>query len=116
MPVEMTRERFEELVSDALDLIPRKFTAAMSNIVVLVEDIHENNDHLLGLYHGVALTERTSHYAGVLPDMITIYRIPILRMCWSEADVVRQVGITVIHEVGHHFGIDDDTLHDLGWG
>jgi predicted Zn-dependent protease with MMP-like domain len=116
MPVEMTRARFEELVADALDLIPRKFTAAMNNVVVLVEDIDPDNDHLLGLYHGVALTSRTSHYAGVLPDRITIFRIPILRMCHSEEQVVRQVGITVVHEVGHHFGIDDATLHELGWG
>jgi predicted Zn-dependent protease with MMP-like domain len=116
MAVDMSRERFEELVADALDTIPRKFTAAMSNVVVLVEDIHPDNDHLLGLYHGVALTSRTSYYSGVLPDRITIYRLPILRMCHSEADVVRQVGVTVVHEVGHHFGIDDATLHELGWG
>jgi predicted Zn-dependent protease with MMP-like domain len=116
MPVDMPAERFEELVADALDTIPRRFMAAMSNVVVLVEDIHPDNDHLLGLYHGVALTERTSYYSGVLPDRITIYRIPILRICSSEEDVVRQVRITVVHEIGHHFGIDDATLHDLGWG
>ncbi|HEX9338064.1 MAG TPA: metallopeptidase family protein [Pseudonocardiaceae bacterium] len=116
MPVEMSLERFEELVADALDQIPRQFTAAMSNVVVLVEDINPENHNLLGLYHGVALTSRTSHYAGVLPDRITIYRLPILGICRTDADVVRQVGITVIHEVGHHFGIDDDTLHELGWG
>ncbi len=116
MPVDMTRERFEELVADALDTIPKRFVAAMSNVVVLVEDIHPDNDHLLGLYHGVALTERTSYYSGVLPDRITIYRLPILRMCHSEQDVVGQVGVTVMHEVGHHFGIDDATLHELGWG
>jgi predicted Zn-dependent protease with MMP-like domain len=116
MPVEMSEQRFEELVADALDQIPRKFIAAMSNVVVLVEDINGGNWNLLGLYHGVALTSRTSHYAGVLPDRITIYRLPILRICATEADVVRQVGVTVIHEVGHHFGIDDETLHELGWG
>lgn len=116
MPVEMSRDRFEELVSDALDTIPKRFMAAMSNVVVLVEDINPENDHLLGLYHGVALTERTSYYSGVLPDRITIYRLPILRMCHTEQDVVRQVGVTVVHEIGHHFGIDDETLHDLGWG
>ena len=116
MPVEMTRERFEVLVADALDQIPRQFMAAMSNVVVLVEDIDPHNHNLLGLYHGVALTSRTSHYAGVLPDRITIFRLPILRICRTEEDVVRQVGITVIHEVGHHFGIDDETLHELGWG
>jgi predicted Zn-dependent protease with MMP-like domain len=116
MPVEMSRERFEELVADALDQIPRQFMAEMSNVVVLVEDVNPEYRNLLGLYHGVALTSRTSHYAGVLPDRITIYRLPILRICHTEEDVVRQVGITVIHEVGHHFGIDDDTLHELGWG
>jgi predicted Zn-dependent protease with MMP-like domain len=116
MPVEMSRERFEELVADALDTIPPRFMAAMSNVVVLVEDSDHGNMHLLGLYHGVALTDRTSHYGGVLPDRITIYREPILRICHTEADVVRQVGVTVVHEVGHHFGIDDATLHELGWG
>jgi predicted Zn-dependent protease with MMP-like domain len=116
MPVEMSPERFEELVSDALDTIPRDFMAAMSNVVVLVEDIDPGNDHLLGLYHGVALTERTSYYSGVLPDRITIFRLPILRMCDTEEDVVRQVRVTVVHEIGHHFGIDDATLHELGWG
>ena len=116
MSVEMTRARFEELVADALDEIPRQFMAEMSNVVVLVEDIHPDDPNLLGLYHGVALTSRTSHYGMVLPDRITIYRLPILRICRTEDDVVRQVGITVIHEVGHHFGIDDETLHELGWG
>jgi predicted Zn-dependent protease with MMP-like domain len=116
MSVQMSRQRFEELVSDALDTIPHRFMEAMSNVVVLVEDMEPGNPNLLGLYHGVALTERTSHYAGVLPDRITIYREPILRICDTDADVVRQVGVTVVHEVGHHFGIDDATLHELGWG
>ena len=116
MAVSMTRARFEELVADALDRVPRRFLAAMSNVAVLVEDIHPDNPHLLGLYHGVALTDRTSYYSGVLPDTITIYREPILRICASEEDVVRQVSITVVHEIGHHFGIDDATLHELGWG
>jgi predicted Zn-dependent protease with MMP-like domain len=116
MPVEMSRDRFEELVAAALDTIPPRFLAAMSNVVVLVEDVNPEDHHLLGLYHGVALTERTSYYSGVLPDRITIYRLPILGICDTEEDVVRQVGVTVVHEIGHHFGIDDDTLHDLGWG
>ncbi|HEX3786870.1 MAG TPA: metallopeptidase family protein [Pseudonocardiaceae bacterium] len=116
MPAEMSMARFEELVADALDTIPQRFLAAMSNVVVLVEDIHPDDPNLLGLYHGVALTRRTSYYSGVLPDTITIYRQPILRVCRTEQDVVRQVGITVVHEVGHHFGIDDATLHELGWG
>jgi predicted Zn-dependent protease with MMP-like domain len=112
----MSRARFEELVADALDLIPSEFAHAMDNVVVLVEDIDPANPHLLGLYHGVALTERTSHYGGVLPDRITIYREPILGLCDSEEEVVEEVAVTVIHEVAHHFGIDDDRLHELGWG
>ena len=116
MPVQMSRERFEELVGDALDLIPRRFTEAMSNVVILVEDIAPDNQNLLGLYHGIALTRRTSNYSGALPDQIFIYRLPILAICHTEEQVVRQVAITVVHEVGHHFGIDDATLHELGWG
>jgi predicted Zn-dependent protease with MMP-like domain len=112
----MTRQRFEELVGDALDLIPAEFAAAMDNVVVLVEDRHPENSTVLGLYHGVALTERTSHYGGVLPDRITIYREAILDICRDEQDVVEEVAITVVHEVAHHFGIDDARLHELGWG
>jgi predicted Zn-dependent protease with MMP-like domain len=112
----MTRQRFEELVGDALDLIPAEFAAAMDNVVVLVEDRDPGNPTLLGLYHGVALTERTSHYGGVLPDRITIYREAILDICHDEQDVVEEVAITVVHEIAHHFGVDDARLHELGWG
>jgi predicted Zn-dependent protease with MMP-like domain len=112
----MTRHRFEELVAEALDEIPPEFARAMDNVVVLVEEYNEEEPDILGLYHGVALTERTSHYGGVLPDRISIYRRPILRMCEDEDEVVEEVLITVMHELGHHFGIDDARLHDLGWG
>jgi len=112
----MTRQRFEELVGDALDLIPPEFAAAMENVVILVEDRDPDNPSLLGLYHGVALTERTSHYGGVLPDRITIYREAILDICRDEEEVVEEVAITVVHEIAHHFGIDDARLHELGWG
>jgi predicted Zn-dependent protease with MMP-like domain len=116
VPVEMTRERFEELVGDALDLIPHEFAAAMNNVVILVEDRHPEVPSLLGLYHGIALTERTTSYGGVLPDRIFIYRQAILDVCYDEEDVVDQAAITVVHEIAHHFGIDDARLHELGWG
>ncbi|MFL6142784.1 MAG: metallopeptidase family protein [Labedaea sp.] len=116
MGVEMPGQRFEELVADALDLIPEEFAAAMNNVVVLVEDRDRENPTLLGLYHGVALTERTSHYGGVLPDRIFIYREAILDICDTEQDVVEEVAITVVHEIAHHFGVDDARLHELGWG
>lgn len=112
----MPRSRFEELVSEALDQVPAEFAAAMDNVVVLVEEHNDEAPDILGLYHGVALTERTSHYGGVLPDRISIYREPILAMCEDEDEVVEEVLITVVHELGHHFGLDDQRLHELGWG
>ncbi|MFD2418152.1 metallopeptidase family protein [Amycolatopsis pigmentata] len=116
MPVEMSAERFEELVADALDEVPAEFAEAMDNVVVLVEERNDDAPGILGLYHGVALTERTSSYGGVLPDRISIYRAPILALCDTEDEVVEEVLVTVVHEIAHYFGIDDDRLHELGWG
>ena len=112
----MRAERFEELVGDALDLIPPQLAQAIDNVVILVEDRNPEEPDLLGLYEGIALTERDTKYAGALPDTITIYRDALLEFCDTEADVVEEVAITVIHEIAHHFGIDDDRLHELGWG
>jgi predicted Zn-dependent protease with MMP-like domain len=112
----MDPQRFDELVSDALDLIPQELAAVMDNVVVLVADRHPEESSLLGLYEGVALTQRDSNYAGSLPDTITIYRAALLDACDCDDEVVDQVAITVIHEIAHHFGIDDDRLHELGWG
>ena len=115
--VKMTRKRFEELVSDGLDLVPQELLRLMDNVVVLVEDDPPPEDpDLLGLYEGHALTERGVDYSGVLPDRITIFRRPILSVCDTEEDVIDEVAITVVHEIAHHFGIDDSLLHDLGWG
>jgi predicted Zn-dependent protease with MMP-like domain len=115
--IRMTRRRFEELVSDALDTIPPALTAAMDNVVVLVSGRNDDEPELLGLYEGIALTERgATTYAGALPDRITVYQDAILDVCDDEDQVVEEVAITVVHEVAHHFGIDEDTLHRLGWG
>jgi len=113
----MSPQRFDELVSDALDLIPDGLAKAMDNVVVLVAERNAEEPDLLGLYEGIALTERDSWYAaGSLPDTITIYRGALLDTCRTEAEVVEEVAITVIHEIAHHFGIDDERLHELGWG
>ncbi|AWZ26808.1 hypothetical protein CEJ39_03740 [Rhodococcus pyridinivorans] len=112
----MEDEHFEELVSEALDEIPRELARAIDNVVVLVGPRHEEEPDLLGLYQGVALTERDSHYAGSLPDTITIYRDAILDICESDDDVVHEVLVTVVHEIAHYFGIDEERLHQLGWG
>jgi predicted Zn-dependent protease with MMP-like domain len=115
--VEMTREEFEDAVRDALDEIPRDLAARIDNVVVLVEDDAPADDpELLGLYEGTPLTERGTWWAaGTLPDRITIYRSPTLAICETREDVVEEVVITVVHEVAHFFGIDDERLHELGW-
>ncbi|WP_077078647.1 metallopeptidase family protein [Mycobacterium numidiamassiliense] len=115
MAVRMEPQRFDELVADALDLIPAELAAAMDNVVILVEDRHPEDPELLGLYEGVALTERDSDYGGALPDAITIYREALLDVCDTDEELVEEVAITVIHEIAHHFGIDDHRLEELGW-
>jgi predicted Zn-dependent protease with MMP-like domain len=107
-------ERFEQMVATALDGLPPEFGERMKNIAVLVE--HGPGPRgLLGLYQGIPLTSRTTNYAGVLPDRITIYQQAICAICNSEDEVVEQVRRTVIHEVGHYFGISDERLRELGW-
>lgn len=119
----MSAEDFETAVSDALQLIPPKAACAMDNVAVFIEDNYvpkpgEDPDTvLLGLYEGVPLTERDSWWeAGSLPDRITIFRQPILDICSTRQEVIDEVAITLVHEIAHHFGIDDDRLHELGWG
>ncbi|WSG15221.1 metallopeptidase family protein [Nonomuraea sp. NBC_01738] len=112
--IEVPREKFEELVAEALDTIPPELTRMMDNVVVVVVD-DPPEPNLLGLYTGVPLTERGDWYSAVLPDRIEIYRNPISQICETAADVVEEVQITVVHEIAHHFGIDDDRLHELGW-
>jgi predicted Zn-dependent protease with MMP-like domain len=107
-------EQFEQMVATALDSLPPKLGKLMRNVAVTVQ-LEPGPPGLLGLYQGVPLTSRTSNYAGVMPDRITIYRHSICGICRTEAEVIEQVRRTVVHEVGHHFGIDDDRLHELGW-
>ena len=111
--VDVDPERFEEMVSEALDELPADLGTLMSNVAVTVEHT-EGPAGLLGLYRGIPLTRRTTAYAGVLPDRITIYRRAICALCRTEQEVVERVGRTVVHEVGHHFGIDDARLRELG--
>ena len=112
--VEVEPGRFEEMVAEALDELPEDLGRLMRNVAVTVEH-GPGPPGLLGLYEGIPLTSRTSQYAGVLPDRITIYRQAICAICRTEAQVADQVRRTVVHEVAHHFGIDDDRLHELGW-
>ena len=113
--IDVSPERFEELVADALDSIPPALGELMDNVWVQVEN--RSRPDLLGLYEGVPLTARDGGYAGmVMPDRITIFRRTICSICATEDEVVAQVRETVVHEVAHHFGIDDERLEELGWG
>jgi predicted Zn-dependent protease with MMP-like domain len=112
--IEVEPERFEEMVTEALDGVPDELGRLMRNVAVTVQ--HDGGPPgLLGLYQGIPLTRRTTTYAGVMPDRITIYRRAICRICRTEDEVVEQVRRTVIHEIGHHFGIGDRRLRELGW-
>jgi predicted Zn-dependent protease with MMP-like domain len=114
--IEMSRYRFEHLVATALDELPAELAGHIDNCVVLVEDDPPPGDpDLLGVYDGTPLTERGAGYTMVLPDRITVFRNPLLEMCHSEEELVDEVRITVVHEIAHHFGIDDERLHDLGY-
>jgi predicted Zn-dependent protease with MMP-like domain len=119
----MLPEDFETAVDDAIDSIPADLAAAMNHVAIFIEDEYvpgpgeDPETELLGIYDGTPLTERDSWWdAGSLPDRIVIFRGPLMRMCSSREELVREIRITVIHEVAHHFGIDDARLHELGWG
>jgi predicted Zn-dependent protease with MMP-like domain len=115
--VELSDDRFAELVEEAFRSVPAELARLLDNVALFIEDDPPPDDpDLLGVYDGVALTERDSMYGGVLPDRIVVFRNPTLDICDTEEDVIREVRITVVHEIAHHFGIDDDRLHELGWG
>ncbi|MFQ5612112.1 MAG: metallopeptidase family protein [Anaerolineae bacterium] len=126
MALKLSPEQFEQLVAQALDELPQFFQEKLQNIEVVLQDwptpaqlraagMGESRGRLLlGLYEGVPLTGRTSHYGLVLPDKITIFRGPIERICATEEAIARQVRRTVLHELAHHFGIDDERLRELG--
>jgi predicted Zn-dependent protease with MMP-like domain len=123
VPIDMPLPEFEDAVNDAIDRIPEEIAREMTNVGIFVEEEYEPQawedpeTELLGLYEGTPLTERDHWWeAGSLPDRITVFRGPILRMCESREEVVHEVLVTVIHEVAHHFGIADERLHELGWG
>ncbi|QPK79026.1 metallopeptidase family protein [Corynebacterium lizhenjunii] len=113
---EVSEERFEEMVEAALDKIPQEFVDRMRNLAILVEDYHPDSPWILGLYEGVALPERTFDHTGYLPDAIWIYRGALQDLCTSEEQLAHEVEVTVFHELGHYFGLEEDELHLLGWG
>ncbi len=113
--VTLTVDQFDELVADALDAMPPDLGTAMENVAVIVDDTSPPG-RLLGLYEGVPLTERGDHYSAAMPDRITIFMATICQACRTQHEVVAMVRKTVIHEIAHHFGIDDQHLKEWGWG
>ncbi len=109
----VSRRKFEALVAEALDEIPEELARYLENVAVIVAD--ESPEGLLGLYEGTPLTERYDYGGLQMPDRITIFRKPICEMCVSEDDLVEEIYVTIVHEVAHHFGIEDDTLEERGW-
>lgn len=109
-------DTFERFVEKSLDSIDERLVSFIQNVVVVVEDAHPEESDLLGLYEGIPLTERDTYGLMELPDRVSVYRIPLCEMCGTIEELIAEIQITVVHEIAHHFGIDDDRLHELGWG
>ena len=114
----LTDADFELAVTHALELIPAELSRLVTNLAMIVQAEPPDEDpDLLGLYEGVPLTERDGWWdAGSLPDRITIFQGPLQRLCRDREELLDEIAVTVVHEVAHHFGIDDARLHELGWG
>jgi predicted Zn-dependent protease with MMP-like domain len=108
-------DRFEEIVRAALDSLPPELARALDNVAVVVEDENPEDPDLFGLYHGIPLPERGSGYSGALPDRISIYRFPLEDEFEDPAELEEEIRITVLHELAHYFGIDEDRLAELGY-
>ena len=115
--VHLSAEEFEAVVGAALDAVPTRLMDMLDNVVFFVEaePPEDQPEDLLGIYEGVPLTERDFGWAGALPDRITLFSGPLTRMCEDREELEEEIAITVVHEIAHHFGIDDDRLHQLGW-
>ena len=114
--IQMDADAFGDLVEDELDLLPDDMVGGLDNVVFVVEDRPDDGSlDLLGLYDGLALTERDRYGVGELPDRIIVYREPHLHACETLAELRDEVHTTLVHEIAHFYGIDDDRLHELGW-
>ena len=122
MTVPLSRADFEDAVADALDEIPQDLFDRLDNVVILIEDEptdEQRGEHaeLLGLYVGIPLPQRKDSYMyGSLPARLFLFQGPLTRHSRDRADLIEQIRVTTLHEIGHYFGIDDDRLHELGWG
>jgi predicted Zn-dependent protease with MMP-like domain len=115
--IDLDADAFEALVGEIFDELPDNMVDGLDNVAIIIEDLPEDGSlDLLGLYSGVALTDRGQYGFGELPDVISIYRKPLLAISESDEHLREQIRITLVHEIAHFYGIDDDELHSLGWG
>ena len=114
--MDITDDAFEALVEEALGELPEQLIEGLDNVIFVIEDEPEDGSDTLGWYEGTALTERDQYGFGQLPDRVVLFRGPLTRMCTDEAHLYDEICVTLLHELGHYHGIEEDALHDLGWG
>lgn len=114
---EISDEEFDDAVSDALDAVPAGISTYMDNVALFIsDDPPPEEPHILGVYNGTPLTERGSDWGFVLPDTIELFKNNLIAFANGPDDLREQIAITIVHEIAHHYGIEDDELHRLGWG
>ncbi|UCR90436.1 metallopeptidase family protein [Mycetocola spongiae] len=115
--MELDADAFDTLVNEVFDALPAEITEGLENVAITIEDLPEDGTlDLLGLYHGIELPDRDAYGYGEMPDLISIYRLPLLNIVENEEELREEVRVTLIHEIGHYYGLDDAELHRLGWG
>lgn len=115
MPLDLSAESFERLVEEQLDALPDEMVDGLENVAFVIEDASADGDDLFGRYEGVDLTSREQYGFGELPDRIVVFRLPHLESAQTLEDLRDEVRTTLVHEIGHYYGIDDERLHELGW-
>ena len=114
--MDIGEEDFYALAEEALATLPEELLDDLENVAIVVEDEPEDGSETLGVYEGTALTERDSSWFGMLPDRVVLFRGPLSRMCEDEDELFEEIAITLVHEISHYHGIDEERLHELGWG
>lgn len=116
-PMDISDDEFDALVEQAFEELPEQLCEGIDNLIIVVEDEPEDGSEVLGVYEGVALTERDTNYGlGFLPDRIVLFKGPLTRLCRDLDELIDEIAITLIHELGHFHGIEEQRLHELGWG
>lgn len=113
--IELGAEDFEALVGEELDALPAEATDGLENVAFVIEDAPSDGEDLLGRYEGIDLTQRDRYGFGELPDRIVLFRLPHLEAAGSLENLREEIRTTLVHEIGHYYGLDDDRLHELGW-